>query len=139
MIQVVLGSKGSGKTKRLIDMANDAAKDEKCNVVFLDDDKRYMYDLRHEIRFVDGSEYAKLRECSADWLFGFICGMLSANFDTSVIYIDAFIRLVNAELSTLETFMEQLNRLSKQSGVDFVLSISGAAENAPEFITRFAI
>ena len=61
MIQVILGSKGSGKTKRLIDITNDALKVEHGNVVFIDDDKRYMYDLRHEIRFVDASEYPVAR------------------------------------------------------------------------------
>ena len=57
MIRVILGDKGSGKTKRLIDMTNDALKTEHGNIIFIDDDKRYMYDLRHEIRFVDASAY----------------------------------------------------------------------------------
>ena len=58
MIRVILGDKGSGKTKRLIDMTNDALKTEHGNIIFIDDDKRYMYDLRHEIRFVDASGHA---------------------------------------------------------------------------------
>ena len=68
MIQVIYGKKGSGKTKRLLDMANDALKVEHGDIVFVDDDKRYMYDLRHEIRFVDASEYSVN---SADMFLGF--------------------------------------------------------------------
>ena len=66
MIQVIAGNKGSGKTKRLIDIANDALKSEHGLVVFVDDDKRYMYDLRHEIRFVDAGEYQGVRGATTD-------------------------------------------------------------------------
>ena len=59
MIQIIPGNKGSGKTKRLIDITNDALKVEHGIIVFIDDDKRYMYDLRHEIRFVDAGEYPR--------------------------------------------------------------------------------
>ena len=77
MIKVILGDKGSGKTKRLIDMTNDALKEERGNIIFIDDDKRYMYDLRHEIRFVDASEYPVGHKSTASEMLGFICGMLS--------------------------------------------------------------
>ena len=56
LIQIILGDKGSGKTKRLIDLVNESLKNEHGDIIFIDDDKRYMYDLRHEIRFVDASE-----------------------------------------------------------------------------------
>ena len=57
MIQVIHGKKGSGKTKRILDQANEAIKEHKGDVIFIDDDNRYMYDLRHEVRFVNASEY----------------------------------------------------------------------------------
>ena len=101
MIQVIYGKKGSGKTKRLLDMANDALKVEHGDIVFVDDDKRYMYDLRHEIRFVDASEYSVK---SADMFLGFLSGMLSQNFDVTAIFIDAFMKMVNADVSTLGDF-----------------------------------
>ena len=67
MIQIISGVKGSGKTKRLLDQTNDALKVEHGDIVFIDDDKRYMYDLRHEIRFVDASAYPVARGCSRRW------------------------------------------------------------------------
>ena len=96
MIQAIYGKKGSGKTKRLLDMANDALKVEHGDIVFIDDDKRYMYDLRHEVRFVDASEYGVK---SADMFLGFISGMLAQNFDVTAIFIDAFMKLVNTDIS----------------------------------------
>ena len=77
MIQVILGDKGSGKTKRLIDLTNEALKQEHGNIIFIDDDKRYMYDLRHEIRFVDASEYPAAYNCAAHEFLAFLCGMIA--------------------------------------------------------------
>ena len=99
MIQIILGDKGSGKTKRLIDLVNESLKNEHGDIIFIDDDKRYMYDLRHEIRFVDASEYPVGHKSQASEMLGFICGMLSANFDLSLIAMDAFMKLVRTPLA----------------------------------------
>lgn len=139
MVQVILGKKGSGKTKRLIDMANDALKVEHGYVVFIDDDTRYMYDLRHEIRFVDCSEYAKREERSPDMFYGFIAGMLSVNYDITLIFVDAFKKLVNADFSELEGLFTHLNALSDARHVNIVLSVSADETELPEFITKLAI
>ena len=84
MIQVIHGLKGSGKTKRIIDMANESIKQQKGDVVFVDDDNRYMFDLRHEVRFVNAGEYNMV---GPEMLYGFLCGMLAQNFDR--IYLEA--------------------------------------------------
>ena len=106
MIQVIYGKKGSGKTKRILDMANHAADEVHGDVVFVDDDTRYMYDLRHEVRFVNASEY-KLH--SADMFYGFLCGMLAQNFDMKVVFIDAFLKLCHAELDNVEPIITVLS------------------------------
>ena len=136
MIQVILGKKGSGKTKPLIDMTNDSLKVEHGNVIFVDDDTRYMYDLRHQIRFVDASEYTIT---SADMFFGFICGMLSMNFDITAIFVDAFTRLIKTDLNETEEFFKRLEKLSESRNINFVISVSGDPAEMPEFITRYAI
>ena len=109
------------------------------SIIFIDDDKRYMYDLRHEIRFVDASEYPSGYKCSAHEFLGFLCGMLSSNYDLSLIAVDAFKKLVNTEMSELENLFDHLNKLSEQRHVNIVLSVSADAEELPEFITRLAI
>lgn len=141
MIRVILGDKGSGKTKRLIDMTNEALKSEHGNIIFIDDDKRYMYDLRHEIRFVDASEYPVAYKCRAGEFLAFICGMLSADFDLSLIAVDAFKKLVKTSLQDveMEQFFEKLERLSKSHHCNFVLSISVTEEEVPEYIRKYVV
>ena len=74
MIQIIAGKKGSGKTKRLIDMTNQTAHDSDHDVLFLDDDNRYMFDIDHKVRFINAGEY---HVHTAEMFLGFICGMLS--------------------------------------------------------------
>ena len=141
MIRVILGDKGSGKTKRLIDLTNDALKSEHGNILFIDDDKRYMYDLRHEIRFVDASEYPVAYKCSANEFLAFLCGMLSADFDLSLIAVDAFKKLVKTPLAdaAMEEFFSNLEKLSEAHKCNFLLSVSVPEEEVPEFIKKYAL
>ena len=141
LIQIILGDKGSGKTKRLIDLVNESLKNEHGDIIFIDDDKRYMYDLRHEIRFVDASEYPVGRKCQASEMLGFICGMLSANFDLSLIAMDAFMKLVRTPLDDpeMKVFFEKLEALSEAHHCNFQISVSAQAESVPEFIRKYVI
>lgn len=141
MIQIILGDKGSGKTKRLIDLVNESLKNEHGDIIFIDDDKRYMYDLRHEIRFIDASEYPVGHKCTTKEMLGFICGMLSANFDITLIAMDAFMKLVRTPLddAEMEAFFQNLEKLSEQHHCKFLLSVSAPAETVPEFIQKYVI
>ena len=141
MIQIILGDKGSGKTKRLIDLVNESLKNEHGDIIFIDDDKRYMYDLRHEIRFVDASEYPVGHKCTTTEMIGFICGMLSANFDITLIAMDAFMKLVRTPLDTpeMEAFFKALEGLSATHHCKFLISMSATEDQAPEFIKKYAI
>ena len=136
MIQVIHGKKGSGKTKRILDLANEAIKEHRGDVVFIDDDNRYMYDLRHEVRFVNAGEYG----CdSPEMFFGFLCGMLAQNFDISVIFVDAFLKLVKTEVENTEKFFARLDQLSEKHSVQFVLSVSCDDTVAPDHIRKYFI
>ena len=141
MIRVILGDKGSGKTKRLIDLTNEALKSEHGNIIFIDDDKRYMYDLRHEIRFVDASEYPVAYKCTASEFLAFVCGMLSADFALSLISVDAFKKLVKTPLTDIEMekFFENLEKISNAHHCSFVLSISVPEDEVPEFIWKYNV
>ena len=140
MIQVIAGNKGSGKTKRLIDTANEALKSEHGIVVFIDDDKRYMYDLRHEIRFVDASEFAGVRGESAEVFLGFLSGMLSVNYDITLVCVDAFKKLIKkTELKDTEAFFDGIEKLSQQTGCSFVINVRCDIDELPEFIKKYTI
>lgn len=136
MIQVVHGKKGSGKTKRIIDMANNAVKEQSGIVVFIDDDNRYMFDVQQPVRFVNAGEYGMT---SPEMFYGFLCGMASQNFDISYVVIDAFLKLVNVEPKDTLWFFEHLQGLADRSNITFVLSLSADDTEAPEFMRKYFI
>ena len=118
MIQIIAGKKGSGKTKRIIDMTNEKVKDSQHDVVFIDDDNRYMLDIDHKARFINASEYKIL---------------------TPEMFIDAFKKSVKTDLNSCKWFFERLEELCQKHNVDFVLSVSEDPENLPEFMKGYLI
>lgn len=134
MIRVIYGKKGSGKTKKIIDAANEAVKVSTGELVFIDDDNRYMYDLRHEIRFVNATEY---NVSSPDTFMGFICGILAGNYDMKQLYIDGFLRLVKSDMTELEPFFVSLEDITHRHGVDVVISASAKDDTIPAFLEKY--
>ena len=121
MIQIIFGKKGSGKTKRILDMANASVNEAKGNVLFVDDDRRYTLSLKPQVRFIDASEYAVK---GVEPFYGFLAGILAGNYDISVVYIDAFLKLVNATEEQLIAFFAKLERLVESANCDIVISYS---------------
>ena len=138
MIQVILGNKGSGKILKLLSLANDSLKDERGNIFFIDSHNRHMYDLHRDIRFVNASEYGL---DSIEMFYGMICGMISANFDITLIVVDGLMKMLPPEVTPdkLENFFNRIARLSDEHGVRIVLGMSGDRDALPEFITKYAI
>ena len=136
MIQVIAGKKGSGKTKRLIDLTNTTAREGEHDVVFLDDNNRYMFDADHKVRFINAEEY---HIHNADMFIGFLCGMLSSNFDIGTVFIDAFLKLSHTELDKVEPVLKTLAELGTKHQVDFVLSFSADPEELPAVLRELVI
>ena len=136
MLQVIYGLKGSGKTKRILDMANEAVKTAAGDLVFIDDDNRYMFDLRHEVRFINASDYSV---SSPDMFLGFILGIIASNYDMSVLFIDGFLRLVKANLEDLEELFRRVERISDEHNVQVIISCTGDPAEMPEFLQKFII
>lgn len=139
MIQIISGTKGSGKSKQLIDIANEALAKESGFVVFIDDDKRYMYDLKREIRFVDATDYKAFSGYSAETFLAFVSGMLAANFDITLVCIDGLLKLTNAQPDALESFFAQLSQISENHSCNFVVAMSAETEKLPESIRKYCI
>ncbi len=129
MIQVIAGKKGSGKTKRLIDLTNTTAREAAHDVIFLDDDNRYMFDVDHKVRFINAEDY---HIHTPDMFIGFVCGILSSNFDVGTVFVDAFLKLSHTGLEDCEPVVNVLKELSSKHQVDFVLSLSADPEELPE-------
>ncbi len=134
MIRIIYGKKGSGKTKKIIDAANEAVKSSTGELVFIDDDNRYMYDLRHEVRFVNATEYDV---SSPETFMGFICGILAGNYDMKQLFIDGFLRLVKCDIAELEAFFVKLEDITHRHGVDVVISASAKDDEIPEFLKKY--
>lgn len=136
MIQIIAGKKGSGKTKRLIDLTNSTAKESNSDVIFLDDDNRYMFDVDHKVRFVNVADY---HVNSPEMFTGFLCGMLSSNFDIGTIFVDSFLKLCKKELAESEGIVNTLKELCDKHNVNFVLSLSADLAEVPEFMKEYLI
>ena len=136
MIQVIAGKKGSGKMKRLIDLTNTTARDAVHDVIFLDDDNRYMFDVDHKVRFINAEDY---HIHNADMFIGFVCGMLSSNYDIGTVFIDAFLKVSHTELENTEKVVNTLAEVGTKHNVDFVLSLSADPEELPDFLRPYVI
>ena len=132
MIQVIFGKKGSGKTKRILDMANASVKEAKGNVLFVDDDKSYTLSLKPQVRFIDASEY---QVKGVEPFYGFLAGILAGNYDISVIYIDAFLKLVKADADGLVDFFAKLERLVGEAGCDMVITNGARMEDLYDIVS----
>ena len=136
MIQIIAGNKGSGTTKRLIDMTNRTAHETAGDVTFLDDDNRYMFDIDHRVRFINAGEY---HVHTAEMFLGFLSGMLSQNFDISYVFIDAFTKLCKTDLNEAAWLFEAMEELCAKHQVNFVLSVSADPAVLPDFIRKYII
>ena len=129
MIQIYAGAKGTGKTKKLIDRANEYAKDPNGNAVFIDDDRRHMYSLLRAIRFVDTGDYpiSHYRE-----FIGFICGILAQDGDIEYVYIDGLNNIIkNFNHEELIKLISKLEKLTADIGVNFVMTINEMPADLP--------
>lgn len=135
MLQLLIGKKGTGKTKVLIANVNDAAKIASGNVVFISSNtSQNMYDITSKVRMTDTSEFDI---DSWDEFFGFICGIVSGNFDITNIFIDGTLKIVKGSMDGFEDFLKKIENLGKKFDIDFELSVSIDADSAPEYIKQY--
>lgn len=135
MIQLLVGKKGSGKTKTLIENVNSSASVADGNIVFISNDtKRHIYDISHKVRMVDTSEFQIKYFAS---FYGFLCGLISQDYDISTIYIDSLTKICSDEISFIEKFMDSLEKLSADFNVSFFITVSKDMEELPESIKKY--
>ena len=130
MVKYLIGEKGTGKTKKLIEIANTAAHSTDGNLVFIDDDPRHMYSLHRSVRFVETTGYHLVGYSE---FLGFICGILSQNSDIVEIFIDGLTNIVGP-LGPEEfiSFTQRLEELSKENSVEFIITNNMPLEAFPK-------
>ena len=124
MIQLITGTKGSGKTKTLIEMINRAAQSTPGNIVCIEKSMKLTYDVSHAVRLIDVDEYGI---SGYDMLYGFVAGVLAGNYDIVEVYIDGVLK-VGGGMEGLDRLLEKLEALSRGS-IKFVLTVSANVED----------
>ena len=129
MVELIVGKKGKGKTKVLLDEVNKSIKQVNGNIVYLDKSGKHMYELNNKVRLIDVSKY---QVGNGDEFVGFISGIISQDHDLEEIYLDSFLQIAQLEKEQVEETLSKLDGIGKNQDVKFVISISLDQEEIPE-------
>jgi hypothetical protein len=134
MIHVFCGRKGSGKTKALITLANEKVDVVKGNIVYIDDDTKALLQLNRKMRFVATNDF-NLK--SNNDFYGFLCGMLSKDYDIDTIFVDGVFYIVDDKIEHMAQLFSKMDSLGKKYNVEFYVNVSCEGLNPPEFLKDY--
>ena len=129
MVSIIAGEKGKGKTKILLEKANEAVSKANGSVIYLDKSSKHMYELNNKIRLVNVSEFPII---SADGFIGFLSGLISSDHDIEAVFLDSFLKLAVLEGADITSTIDRIETLGEKYGITFVLSVSVDASDLPE-------
>ena len=133
MLKLIIGVKGTGKTKTLISLANEALEASKGSVVCLEKGVKLRYDVKYQVRLINTNEYFIF---DAQSLYGFIAGTLAGNHDITDIFVDGALKIVGNDVAAFEKILAKLEVITKE--VNLVMTASIAVEECPEAIKAYA-
>ena len=136
MLEIIAGEKGNGKTKYLLDTVNTAVNSATGNIVYLDKSQKHMHELTNRVRLINVSDYPI---SSSDEFIGFICGIISQDYDLQEMYLDSFLTIGRVEDDQIEHVIDKLDRIGNTYSVKFVLSVSKSAADLPESVKEKVI
>lgn len=134
MVKLILGVKGTGKTKTLIEMVNRAQQETKGCVVCIEKGNKLRFDINSQIRLIDTVEYLV---SDAQSLYGFVAGILASNYDVTDIFIDSCLKICNEDVSAFEKFLLEVEALAHKTEVNFVITSSVATEDTTDVMKKF--
>ena len=135
MVRLIMGGKGSGKTKQLIELINNAAKDEPGNVVCIEANRNMTYDIHYHIRLIDAEEY---KLSNYDLMRGFVSGLYAGNYDISQVFIDNLCKMAGTDVDqNTETFLNWLDGFGEKNGIKFTVTISAEESAATEGMKKY--
>ena len=134
MLKLIIGVKGTGKTKTLINLVNTAVDHSHGDVVCIEKGSKLMHEINNKTRLVDISEY---KVNTAEQLFGFVCGALSANFDITDLFIDSALKICQEDLAGLEKFANDVKPLLEARNVNFTMTVSVEVEKVPASLKEY--
>lgn len=133
MIKLIVGNKGTGKTKILIDMITEATKSTKGNIVCIEKDAKLTFNIDHSVRLVDVNNY---NIEGYDAFYGFIAGMLAGNYDISEVFVDSILKIGGKDYAALGDLLKKLDKVSGEN-VQLVFTVSADANDLPESVKAF--
>ncbi len=137
MVQIIMGLKGSGKTKKLVDLVRAAVNGETGDVVCIEKERKLTFDIPYQARLIEAGTYDI---GTYEFLKGLICGVHAGNYDITHFFIDNFYKLVNDKSpEELEKFMAWLNKFSEQEKISFIISISADPDTVSDKVRAYAI
>ncbi|MCT4633037.1 MAG: hypothetical protein N4A76_09890 [Firmicutes bacterium] len=134
MVSIMASGKGTGKTKKIIEMANAKLKSCSGNIIFIDDDKRHMLDINHDIRFMSMDEFPFKK---ADEFISFLYGMIANNYDTKTIYIDGLMKVAEVDVNEIPSFVDKLEEIGKAYDVEIITTLSLKESNVPSEVSKY--
>ena len=133
MLKLIVGVKGTGKTKTLIEMVNKAAAESKGSVICIERGSKLNYDVTHKARLVDCGSY-KIEDAEA--LYGFIAGILASNSDITDIFVDSALKICGDDVAGFAAILAKLDNITKD--VNLVMTASIAVDECPDAIKAYA-
>ena len=135
MLKLIIGKKGTGKTKQLIDGINEAVNTEKGHIVFVNNGTRHVFDLSSKVRLIDTSEYSIKKY---NTFYGFLCGVMAQDHDISYVFVDGINKIIpEDDILKNDELFENLNAISEQHGVNIIITVSVDVDDAPEYMKKY--
>lgn len=134
MIKLIVGKKGSGKTKILVDMVNEAAKTTDGNIVCIEKKPKLTYDLDHSVRLLEADSYGV---SGFDAFYGYVAGLLSGNYDITEVFVDGILKICGQDLEALGAFFDKIEAVAKEANTKLVFTVSADASELPESVKKY--
>lgn len=134
MVKFILGAKGSGKTKWLIDNANKDMLEGNGNIAFVDVDDNHIFSLNYNVRLINAMEFNVLNVQS---FYGFLCGIMAMDYDLEKIYVDGIYKVMNLELKDIVYLIDSLNKIASKYEVEFYINIDYTMDKIPENLRSY--
>ena len=136
MIQLIVGNKGKGKTKQLLDKVNADVLTANGNIVYIDKSTKHMFELNNKVRLIDISEFPVE---NYDQFIGFLLGIVSQDHDLEQVYFDGFLELAKVSENEVENVLSKFEKIADKYNINLVMSISMDEKDIPESMKSYII
>ena len=136
MVTLIIGKKGSGKTKKLINLAAEAVENSKGNVVVIEKGSKLTYDVSHKARLIDTEQYGIT---GYDAFFGFLSGICAGNYDVTDVLVDSTLKIGGQDFTAFADFIEKINTLATQSETKFTFLVSADEKELPASLDAISV